>query len=541
MALIYVTGHKNPDADAIAAAVGYAELKRRIDPDNDYVAVRLGDVNAQTQWILERSGASPPEFLPHVMLRVCDVMRDGFPVAQQDEALRRVGQLMAREGVDLVVVVDDDEALAGVLTERALARRYIRESREASRLDAPTTVSAICKTLEGDVVLGADGLVAGRVWVLAMDIASLPGPIGPGDIAVAGDRPDVHRSAIEAGVGLLVTTDGTRASPDVVDLARERQTAVVSTDLDSYVASRMITLSAPCRAFIDEDPLTTHPDDLVADHADEIKDVSYRAAVAVDGARRPVGLVTRSDLVSPRPRMVLLVDHAEATQSAPGVEEAEIVEILDHHHIGSIETRLPVMATFDPVGSTATLVVERFRQNGMEPTPPTATLLLGAVLSDTVILNSPTTTDRDVAVSTYLGRILGRDPVAFGREMFESTSDVSQVPADELIRRDAKVYEVGDGQRICIAQIETVGPRALDRRDELERVMGERREREGYLLLVLMLTDIMAKASHLLVAGDRTLVERAFGRAAVDGVLELEGVMSRKKQVAPALMGVAGG
>ena len=165
--------------------------------------------------------------------------------------------------------------------------------------------------------------------------------------------------------------------------------------------------------------------------------------MAVDAGRRPIGLVTRSDLVAPEPRRVLLVDHAEQAQSVPGVEEAEIVEILDHHHIGSIETKVPVTATFDPVGSTATLVIERFRQNGMEPSPSTAVLLLGAILSDTVILNSPTATERDRTAVDYLERVLGVVAVELGREMFESTSDVSDLPADEIISRDAKEYQVG--------------------------------------------------------------------------------------------------
>ncbi len=184
--------------------------------------------------------------------------------------------------------------------------------------------------------------------------------------------------------------------------------------------------------------------------------------------------------MDPQPRRVLLVDHAEGAQSVPGVEEAEIVEILDHHHIGSIETRVPVAATFDPVGSTATLVVERFRQAGMEPTPPTATMLLGAVLSDTVILNSPTTTERDHTVVEYLERVLALDATEFGREMFESTSDVSHVAAEEIVERDAKQYEVGVGQTISIAQVETVGDSVLDRKDELLEALGELREREGH-------------------------------------------------------------
>jgi manganese-dependent inorganic pyrophosphatase len=187
----------------------------------------------------------------------------------------------------------------------------------------------------------------------------------------------------------------------------------------------MVTLAAPCHALMDAEPLTVRRDDLVADIAEDVKGIHYRAAVAVDSSGRPVGLVTRSDLVNPEPRRVLLVDHAESAQSVPGIDEAEIVEILDHHHIGSIETRVPVAATFDPVGSTATLVVERFRQAGLEPQRPTALMLLGAVLSDTVILNSPTTTPRDHAVIEHLERILSLDAEEFGREMFSDTSDVS--------------------------------------------------------------------------------------------------------------------
>ena len=254
---------------------------------------------------------------------------------------------------------------------------------------------------------------------------------------------------------------------DVLDLARECDAAVVSSTLDSYVTARMITLAAPCHALMDAEPLTVRRDDLLADVAGQIADVDYRAAVAVDSSGSPVGLVTRSDLVGPAPRRVMLVDHAEQAQSVPGVEEAEIVEILDHHHIGSIETRVPVAATFDPVGSTATLVVERYRQAGMEPTPPTATMLLGAALSDTVILNSPTTTERDRTVVEYLERVLEIDAGDFGREMFESTSDVSHVAAAEIVGRDAKQYEVEPGQTISIAQIETVGDSLLERKDEL--------------------------------------------------------------------------
>jgi manganese-dependent inorganic pyrophosphatase len=538
MATVYVTGHRNPDTDSIASALGYAELKRRIDPRNEYVPARLGDLNAQTKWVLDRSGAPEPELLPHVLLRVRDVMLDGFPTVSHRDPIRQVGLRMAREDLELMPIVADDGALAGVMTERTLARRYIRESREVTSLaDAAASVEAIVAQLDGELVAGDGGCeLAGRVWVLAMDVGSLPEDIGEGDVVVVGNREDAQRRAIELGVALMVTSNGTRPSDDVLALASERGTTVVSSPWDSYVTSRMVTLSAPCRALMDAEPLTVRPDDLVADISAQITSVDYRAAVAVDGAHRPVGVVTHAELVSPEPRRVLLVDHAEQAQSVVGVEHAEIVEILDHHHIGSIETTVPVRATFDPVGSTATLVVERFRQNGMEPTRSTAVALLGAVLSDTVILNSPTTTERDHAAVDYLERVLACDATEFGREMFESTSDVSEVEAEAIVTRDAKEYAVGDGQTLVIAQIETVGDTVLARRDELLDELASLREARGHTLYALMVTDIMAKGTKMLVAGDHGAVERVFGQPVVDGTIDLPGVMSRKKQVAPKLL-----
>jgi manganese-dependent inorganic pyrophosphatase len=538
LSLIYVTGHRNPDADSIASAVGYAELKGRLDPRNRYVPVRLGEPNAQTSWLLERSGALLPDFLPHVLLRVCDVMRESFPTARHDEPVREVGLTMAREGIDLVPIVNERE-LVGVMTERALARRYIRESREASRLDAPTAVGAIVEILEGELVAGdPDREIAGRVWVQAMDVSS-PTKVQAGDVVVVGDRPDVQRRALERGAALIVTSNSTAPTDEVLGLARARDACVATSSLDSYVSARMVTLAAPCHALMDTTPLTVRVDDLVSDISEEVKDVHYRAAVAIDASRRPVGLITRADLVAPQSRRVLLVDHAEQAQSVPGVQEAEIVEILDHHHVGSIETRVPVAATFDPVGSTATLVVERYRQAGMEPSPSTAMMLLGAVLSDTVILNSPTTTERDHAVIEYLERVLAVDATALGREMFEQTADVSQVPAAEILARDAKQYEVGAGRTILIAQVETVGDSLLDRKSELLEALRSQREREGHVLCALMITDILANGTELLFAGDKAPLERAFGRTAESGILSLPGVISRKKQVAPKLLAAA--
>jgi len=536
--LIHVIGHRNPDTDSIAAAIGYAELRARQDPHNTYVPFRLGDLNAQTRWVLARAGAREPDFLAHVHLRVRDVLHEEFYAAGVDDPVREVGLQMSQKQLGVVPIVDDDGRLAGVVTERALARRYIRESREASTLvDAATRLSSIAEAVEGQLVVGDDQTtVAGRVWVFAMDEGWAQSGISSGDVVVVGNRDDAQRRAIGRGVALLLVSNGVAPAPETLELARERGTAVILSPLDSYVCGRMTTLAAPCRALMDAEPLTVRGNDVLSEVTELIKDVHYRAAVAVDRDGRPVGLITRSNLVNPEPRHVLLVDHAEQAQSVPGIETAHIVEILDHHHIGSIETRVPVRATFDPVGSTSTLVLERFRVAGEEPTPEIAVVLLGAILSDTVILNSPTTTDRDRAAVTHLGGIVGVDPMVFGREMFEGGSDAADVPVESLLARDHKEYEVNEGL-VGISQVETAGSVLDERIGELLEALRTQHARNGHVISALMVTDILRKRTQLLVAGDVAAAERAFGVPARDGIIDLPGVMSRKKQVAPPLLG----
>jgi manganese-dependent inorganic pyrophosphatase len=533
---VYVTGHRNPDTDSISAAMGYAELKTRLDPGDQYIPVRLGELNPQTKWVLERAGVDPPEFLSHVRLRAVDVMQTHFPCINQEDPVREAGLAMARSNTDLVPVVDNDGVLAGVVTTRALARRYIRESRQSSSLREATFLHAVVGVLEGTLLAGEDRQLSGRVWVHSMDL-STPSGITEGDVVVVGNRPDAQRRVIELDIALMVVSNGVHPEPDVLEMARVRGTAVIVSPLDTYVSARMITLAAPCRGLMEGDPLLSNPDDLLSEVSDQIKESHHGVAVVVDDSQRPVGLITRTDLVSPQRRRVVLVDHAEQAQSVDGVEQAEIVEILDHHHIGSIETKVPVLATFDPVGSTATLVVERFRHDGLDPTRRTAMLLLAAVLSDTVILNSPTTTERDHAVVEYLERVLGLDAHEFGKEMFEATSDVTDISAEDLVRRDAKNYQSGSGQPFTVAQIEVVGRGLVsDRKDELLEAMHRERERRGMQLYALMVTDVLDKGTELLVAGDTYAASRAFGVDVSDSVIDLPGVMSRKKQVAPRLL-----
>jgi manganese-dependent inorganic pyrophosphatase len=370
-----------------------------------------------------------------------------------------------------------------------------------------------------------------------MEAQALKAIVSKGDIAVAGDLPATQLAAIELGVDLLVLSNGTRPSDEVLEAARAARVNLIVSPLDSYVSARMIQLAVPVARIMDPEPLTVEPDDVLENVTPDILDVDYRTAVVVDSRRRPLGLVGRSALVSPTPRKVVLVDHAEEAQSAPGIEQAQIVEILDHHHIGSVETHLPVRATFDPVGSTATLVTERFAAAGLEPSPPAATMLLAAVLSDTVVLTSPTVTDRDRRAASTLGDLLGEDPERFGRAMFEASSDVSGLSGEEIVERDAKTFELARERTALVGQVEVVGDELLSRAPELRAALESVREEGGHAIAALMVTDIVGRATTLLVAGEVDALERAFGEKASDGAIELPGVMSRKKQVAPKIMG----
>jgi manganese-dependent inorganic pyrophosphatase len=536
---VYVTGHKNPDTDTIASAIGYAEFKNLVDAGSDYAPARLGEVNPQTAWALEKSGAEEPKLLEHIMLRVRDVMSRDVAVAHKNDPLRNVGQTMAQRNISQVPIVDDDGSLVGIITERNLARMYVRESRGASSFrESPVSVGAMLEVLEGRLLAGEDRESRGQLWVISMGVDSMGKSMEPGDVVVVGDRPEAQRRAIELGAGVLVISNGVPPENAVLSMAEEHETTVVLSPLDSYVTSRLIQLSVPCWEVMSENPLTVHPDDLITDITEQVMEVHYRAAIAVDGDRMPVGVVTRTNLLNPKPRRVLLVDHAEVGQSVKGVEKAEVVEILDHHHVGDIETASPIPATFDPVGSTATLVIERFKAAGLRPEEPTAKMLLAAILSDTVILNSPTTTDRDREVVRVLEEYLGLDAEDFGREMFEASSDVTDLSAKDIVNRDAKEYGTSAGGRVSVSQIETVGAGLLERKDELLAALQELCDENGYDFSALMVTDITEGGTQLLCVGDCSPVEKAFDARPQNGTIDLPGVMSRKKQVAPALLAI---
>jgi len=342
--------------------------------------------------------------------------------------------------------------------------------------------------------------------------------------------------ALEAGAACLVITMGARPTPEVVALAERLGSAVVLTAYDTYSAARLVSLSHAVGDLMETDALAMSPDTLLVEAAEDLLGSPHREAVVTDEANRPVGILTRTDVARGRRRRVVLVDHNESAQSAPGIEDAQIIEIVDHHRVGDIQTPGPILFLNLPVGSTATIVAARYEELGIRVPESMAGILLAAILTDTVLLKSPTTTDTDRELADRLSKIAGVEIVEFGMELFRSRSTGQPFSPERTVKADVKEYRVGD-LTVAIAQHEAVDlSELMSHADEVVAEMEALRERRDYDLVLLMATDIVREGSEVFAVGRLRLAERAFGVSFATGSAWMPGVLSRKKQIAARLM-----
>ncbi len=537
MGPILVFGHKNPDNDSICSAVAYAHLKNLTDAENIYVPARLGPVPRETCWVFERFGVALPEEISHVRTRVRDVMTEGPVTVGVGEPMFTAGRLMLEHGVRALPVVDADGRAAGLVSERVLAERYLAETGIEGFRRMPVSVGVVVRTLEGELVCGdPEALIAGDVLVAASEPTTLVARLHAGDTVIAGDRLRTQPMALEAGASCLISSGGFRPADDVVALARAKGAAIIVTPLDAYVAARRISLSHTAGDLVDSDVPMLGPETLLAIAAEDLISSSHREAIVIDDAEKVVGILTRTDVARGARRRVVLVDHNEIAHSAAGIEEAAVIEIVDHHRVGDVQTAGPVLFLNVPVGSTATIVATRYEQLGVEIPQAMAGVLLAAVLTDTVLLKSPTTTDIDRVVVERLAKIAGVDAVDFGMEVFRSRSAGEVFSADAVVGTDAKEFRTGDSVAL-IAQYETVDPTVvMTHVDEVRSAMEARLAARGYSAVVLMVTDIIREGSEILAVGNTRFVERALGISLADGRAWMPGVLSRKKQIAARLV-----
>ena len=535
---IYVVGHKNPDTDSVVSAVAYAELLRRQGLDN-VVAGRQGDLWPETQYILERFGFPIPSLVEDVRPTARDLMAPRLVVGRPDESVHAVGQRLRENGIRAMPVVGEDGRLAGLVSVEDFASILLL-GLDPDLVDRiHLEVGNVVETLNGRLLVEAQGRkLRDKVLVAAMAPETVRGRLEPDIMVVLGDRQDVQRIAIEHQVGALVVTGDVPVSDEIIALARERNVTLIGSPHHTFTTVRLLNLSIPIWHIMRRDVLVASLDDPLDDVRDKLS--RQRTIPVLDDGGHVMGVVSRSDVINPVRHGVYLVDHNEKSQTVAGLDEAELLGIVDHHRIADIQTGAPIFFRNEIVGSTSTLIAGLFGEGNIPIPPAMAGILLGGVITDTVLLRSPTSTPRDRRVADELAAIAGVDMAEFGGEIFARVSDLTGRTPLQILTTDFKEYRI-DEQPFAIGYMETVHKRQVDQiRDKLLAEMQALRDRKGYGSLLLIVVDIVHNQTEILIDGMEKEIAAALGEPLISPhSVIMSGVVSRKKQIVPILPRVA--
>ncbi|MGQ9457860.1 MAG: putative manganese-dependent inorganic diphosphatase [Anaerolineae bacterium] len=533
----FVVGHRNPDTDCICATVALAHLLRARGEEH-VVAGRQGDMRRETQWVLERFGVEAPVPITDVRLRVADAMTRHPITVEPCTPLWEVGQTLHERSIRAVPVVGSDGFFLGLISVEELARTLIEGWDHAALDQVALDAESVVRTLGGQVVVAGTRPLQERVRVGAMDLRTMDAWLSPGITFVVGDRKDAQRLALERGAGALIVTGNLPVDPEIQALAQERGAWVISVPHHTFRTVRLLELSIPASQVMQKDALTISPDETL-DEARELL-ARQRTLPVLDEEGRLVGLLSRSDLLRPRGHRVYLVDHNERSQTVEGLEEAELVGIVDHHRIGDIQTPAPAFFRNEPVGATCTILAGLYEEQGVEIPPALAGVMLAGILADTVHFRSPTSTPQDEATAARLAALAGVDPDALAEEFFAISADLSGRSDRDILLGDFKEFAIGEA-RFGVGYLETPDRVAVGRRREgILAEMDRLRQERGYGSIVFMIVDLHRAETELWVRGHEAAVARALGmEPAKEGVHLLPGIRSRKKDVVPALSQVA--
>ncbi|MCC6543637.1 MAG: putative manganese-dependent inorganic diphosphatase [Nitrospirae bacterium] len=540
---IYVIGHRNPDTDSICAALAYARLKQ-LTGHASVIAARAGEINLQTEYVLKAFGLDLPLYLPDVKVRVKDVMTSESLSVHMDMSVGDVLDFMNSYDLLMVPVTDRGGHYRGAITLQDLARFYARHADAATSNRIVASLTGIAKAIQGNSLFLFDEneTRTGRIVVGAMENEGFRQVMKyyseEGCVVIVGDRREIQRHSIESHARCLIVTGGFLPDKAILDMAQKNKVSVISSPYDTATTVRLMHLSTPAREVFSSDFYSVSPHDLLLDVKAKMRDSALRGCPVVETDGRLTGILTRSDMLRDFRKKVILVDHNEASQAIPGIEEAEVIEVLDHHRIGSFQTLHPILFVVEPVGCTNTLVAELYLKYGVEPEPPYAGIMLSAILSDTVIMKSPTTTERDRKVAAYLAGIAGIDIQKLGEDMFNASSDLLKKTPEEIIKTDYKIYEVGK-EKIGIGQIEIIEMLTFEKiREALLTSLNKILLEDRLTLACLLVSDIIYENSLLLFAGDSGIVTKIGYPLMAPNLAELKGVLSRKKQLVPRILSV---
>ena len=536
--LIYVTGHKNPDSDSICAAYAYAEFKNKTG-NIPAVACRLGNPNQETQFILDYFKAEAPKYLNTVKLKVEDLQFDYITPISPEISLKMAWKIMSDKNIKTIPVADENEHLLGVLAVSNLTSCYMDIWDNQILAKSNTSLDNILDTLSAKAIYVNQNTKTfpGKIVVTAMQPNSMVDHIDAGDIAIVGDREEVQEALIKLNVSLLIITGAHAPSENIVNLAKEHGVTVILTNYDSFTTSRLIIQSIPVGYVMVKDNLVTFTtDDLVDDIKPIMIETRFRSYPVTDPNGKVLGTVSRYHLISNHKKKVIQVDHNERGQSVDGLEDAEVIEIIDHHRVADIQTSNPIYFRNEPVGSTSSIVAKCFFENGLRPSKKAAGLLCGAIISDTLLFRSPTCTPSDEYICRKLAEIAGINVEEFAKEMFKAGTSLKGKTVAQIFNQDYKPFTI-EGTRVGIAQVNTMDIEGfMPLKEEMLQYMETKAKEANLDMVMLLLTDILNEGSEILVAGNEPeIVEKAFNVTLKDNGAFLPGVLSRKKQVVPPI------
>ena len=541
---VCVIGHKNPDTDSICAAISYTYLKKQLEkPDGryQYVACRAGSVSAETQFVLDYFHVPQPLFIENIGTRVKDLEIRRTPGVDAKISVKDAWNLMNTQNVFTLPITDAESHLQGLITINDIAKSYMDENDSAIVSVARTPYRNIMETLDAEMVVGDPeaSFTEGKVVIAAANPDVMENYINPHDMVILGNRYESQLMSILAGAGCIVVCLGAPVSKTIQHMAKEKGTTILVTPLDTYTVARLINQSMPIDFIMKSDNLITFH---LGDFTDQIKEIMskkrYRDFPVLDKRGAYIGTISRRNLLNARKRALILVDHNEVSQAVDNVENAEILEILDHHKIGTLQTINPVFFRNQPVGSTSTIVYEMYRENNVEIPKTIAGLLASAILSDTLIFRSPTCTMMDRMAAEHLAKIAGIEPEEYARKMFRAGSDLKNRTPEEIFYTDFKTFEVNE-ETIGIGQITSMDEEELsDIRDRIKPFIEKAYEQHGLSLAFFMLTNIIDESTTMICYGKHAqeLLESAFGVTVEDHIAKMPGIVSRKKQVVPVIM-----
>lgn len=536
--IVYILGHKNPDTDSICASIAYSEFKNKVS-DITTVPVRLGELNRETQFVLNYFGVQVPLFIETVKTQISDLDIDKLAPISPEISLKTAWSIMKKSNARTTPVVDENSKLIGIVSLSNLTSTYMDIWDNNIISKSNTTIENIIDTLSASYVYIPEfkPKFKGKILTAAMNPKSAEEIIDEGDIVITGDREDSQHMIINRKSSLMVISGNHSVSEEIIDLAKEANCVIISTPYDTFTASRLILQSIPVDYVMTKNNIKSFKTD---DYVEEIKDIMlktrYRSYPVVDEENRVVGSISRYHLISKHKKRIILVDHNEKTQSVSGIEDAQVLEIIDHHRVASIETSYPIFFRNEAVGSTSTIIANIFFENGIRPSKKIAGLLAAAIISDTLLFKSPTSTTIDRINLGRLAEIADIDIQSFAKDMFKAGTSLQGKTVEDLFHQDLKIFNVL-GHKVGVSQVGTMDIEGFgSMKEKMLELMDSKAKDGGFDILLLMLTDIINDGSELLAAGpDKEIVGKTFNVKFVDNSVYLPGILSRKKQVIPQL------